>query len=325
MTVLTRSITLAARQISRQNQSKSHYQNHYQIHYQNHYQGGQWLSQLRELSRPYSSSLSSLSLSSLFSAFEFPKATEAPVVTKTLAAHARAVTVTAPKDERDVFDDARTLSDLERSSIQGAQRRMIPTTLRNCKPIFSTPPDDIPPPSRIAHDHYIPTTLVSTLPNGVRVVSQETFGHVCSVGILANVGSTMETKVGTSHLLELTSYLSTSKQQNSVDIQENLQLWGATPFCHIGREQSLWCLDILRPNVQKGFALLTDCVLNAQYTEEEVQSSQQIIGFQWTDKKAETMMMDAVQYAAYGPDQPLGRHHFCTYSRLVFLRPGVVT
>jgi Insulinase (Peptidase family M16) len=295
----TRSITLAAQRFSRQNKRQS----------QN--QSRQWTLQLRELSQSFSSTSSS-SFSSMFSALEFPKATEAPIVTRTTAAHARLVTVTSPKDEHDVFDDAGTLSELERSSIQGAQRRMISTTLRNCKPVLSTPPDDIPPPTISCHQD-IPTTMVSTLPNGIKVISQETYGHVCTVGILANAGSTMEKVVGTSHLLELTAFQSTSQYHNPIDIQETLQLWGATPFCHIGREQSLWCLDLLRPNVQKGFALLTDCVLNARYTEEEVIASQQIIGFQWTDKKAETMMTDALQRAAFGPDQPLGRHHFCKY------------
>jgi predicted Zn-dependent peptidase len=39
--------------------------------------------------------------------------------------------------------------------------------------------------------------LITTLENGIRVVSQETYSQVCTVGVLTNVGSRHETVTGT--------------------------------------------------------------------------------------------------------------------------------
>jgi len=222
---------------------------------------------------------------------------------------------TAKKYASDVFDDSRTLSELERTSIQSAQRTMINTTLFGSQPILTSPPNHIPP-NISASQLEVPKTIISTLPNGIKVVSQETYGQVCCIGLLANMGSRLETTVGTCHLLELTGFQSTPTYQSPADIQETLQKWGGTSFCHIGNEQALWCLDILRPNVQQGFELLKDVVLHANFTDDEVAMSKQAIRFQWEDMKPEPLVPEAVLMAAYGSDQQLGRPHICPLDQL---------
>ena len=265
-----------------------------------------------------------------FSEFEYPLRTEAPVVSRTKASDSSSAAdtsttasasyraPTAKKYASDVFDDSRTLSELERTSIQSAQRTMINTTLFGSQPILTSPPNHIPP-NISASQLEVPKTIISTLPNGIKVVSQETYGQVCCIGLLANMGSRLETTVGTCHLLELTGFQSTPTYQSPADIQETLQKWGGTSFCHIGNEQALWCLDILRPNVQQGFELLKDVVLHANFTDDEVAMSKQAIRFQWEDMKPEPLVPEAVLMAAYGSDQQLGRPHICKFQMYVYV------
>jgi hypothetical protein len=144
-----------------------------------------------------------------FSSYEYPLATEAPVVTKTMAVEAQ----NAPRsklsnplnsevrDPADPFDDSQALSDLEVESIRSLQKKYIPTKLLGSTKIGLEIPPYIPP-NVPASSLEVPETKITTLDNGVRVVSQETYGQVCTIGVLGNFGSRHEQHhLGTAHFL----------------------------------------------------------------------------------------------------------------------------
>ena len=58
----------------------------------------------------------------------------------------------------------------------------------------------------------IPVTKVTELDNGLRVASVETYGWVCTFGMVSNCGSRLEdeTNTGVNHLMELLVYNGTT-------------------------------------------------------------------------------------------------------------------
>lgn len=254
-----------------------------------------------------------------FSSLLYPLASEAPEISVTSVdkvAEIRKHPKNEPLDKKfppphepDHFDDAHILSELEEDSIRKLQKQHLPTTLSGCTKITPDIPPNIPHnvPSKLLE---IPKTLQTTLDNGVQVVSQETYGQVSCIGILINVGSRHESVTGTSHLLETMAFHSTDAY-SAVEIPQQLQEWGATSFANTGREQTLYCLDILRPNVEKGMELLSQVVLSPRLLEEEVYHCKKAMEYQWMDIMPIILSSELLQQAAYGNDQQLGKPHFC--------------
>jgi hypothetical protein len=268
-----------------------------------------------------------------FSSYEYPLRTEAPVVTRTTAQEAAiegsetsgapssrpkspASVLMTPDGADDRFDDSNTLSQVEREAQRSAQKQYLSTQLTGSRPISPDVPDTIPP--NVSEALEVPTTELTTLPNGVRVVSQETYGQVCTVGVLTDVGSRHEEVTGTCHLMELLAFHSTSQYPSALDIMHQLQEWGGTSFANTGREQTLYCLDILRPNVEQGMELLKQVTLEPQIRSDEVEECKQAMQFQAMDMPPELMLGEVLQQAAYGSDQQLGRPHFCKFLACAF-------
>lgn len=266
-----------------------------------------------------------------FSSYEYPLATEAPEITKTTAAEAEKSPpsktgnpLDVVRDPADPFDDSKTLSDLETDSIRSMQKQHIPTALLGSTKIGLKVPSYIPP-NMAASSMQVPETNITTLDNGVRVVSQETYGQVCSIGVLGDFGSRHEqNQLGTAHLLELMAFQSTASYKDSVEIQQKLQDWGATSFANSGREQTLWCLDILRPNVEQGMDLLKQVTLEPLLQDWEIEDSKQAMQFQAMDVMPELLLGEALQTGAYGTDQQLGKSHFAPLDAIPSLTKSTV-
>jgi hypothetical protein len=133
--------------------------------------------------------------------YEYPLRTEAPQISRTKASEAAAATTTKVvtlkgidfKDTNDPFDDCHTLTEEEREERRRNLNSKIPTQISDRHQIRTVKPFYIPPnlPSK---DLEVPTTKVSTLSNGLRVASQETYGQVSTIGVFANVGSRYEVR-----------------------------------------------------------------------------------------------------------------------------------
>lgn len=257
---------------------------------------------------------------------------EAPVISRTLAS-AAAVEVEAkgapPAGEPDRFDDANSLSSLERERILEAQRQHVRTELDPSHRILEEPPAYIPPNLPFSA-MSVPETQVTTLPNGVRVASQETYGQVCTVGVLADCGSRHEVSgnTGVNHLLELLAFQST-ETRSAADISALMDELGGATFASGSREQIMYCVDVLRPNVEKALEVLADTVLRPKITDEDVEAMKKVIEFQHLDLLPEVKLGEGLQVAAYGPldgggMQQLGRPHFCPLEAFPNLNAQVI-
>ncbi|CAM9867093.1 unnamed protein product [Phaeothamnion confervicola] len=164
-----------------------------------------------------------------------------------------------------------------------------------------------------------PGTLVTTLPNGLRVASQETYGQLCTFGVLVDAGSRHETdtETGTCHLMELTAFKSTERRSQREVVRE-IEDMGGLLTASVGREQSLLCVDVLRDALVPAMDVLADCVLHPRLADAEVDEQRDVVALQIAEMPPEMLLKEALQGAAY-PGQQLGRPHYCPEGRIADL------
>eukprot|EP00531_Pseudo-nitzschia_arenysensis_P018220 CAMPEP_0116125560 /NCGR_PEP_ID=MMETSP0329-20121206/5872_1 /TAXON_ID=697910 /ORGANISM="Pseudo-nitzschia arenysensis, Strain B593" /LENGTH=580 /DNA_ID=CAMNT_0003619601 /DNA_START=65 /DNA_END=1807 /DNA_ORIENTATION=- len=265
-----------------------------------------------------------------FSSYEYPTRTEAPEITTTKASEAVGATNTIVNGtnkiytQEDPFDDSGSLSDADQERLKEEQSDTIGNIKLSSLPITTTVPDFIPP-NVSSGELEAPETLITTLDNGIRVVSQETYSQMCTIGVLTNVGSRHESVAGTMHLLETMAFGSTEKYEGQ-EIAQILQDWGATRFVSHSREQSLHCIDVLRPNVNNAMELLSQVVLEPLITKSpmEVEYAKEVMAFQTQEQVPELALGEGLQVAAYGSDQQLGKPHFATAESIPLLNAAQV-
>lgn len=138
-----------------------------------------------------------------FSSYEYPTRTEAPEITTTKAADAAVTTATTTANgankiytAEDPFDDGGALSAEDRERLKAEQSKKMGSIKLSSLPITATVPDFIPP-NVSSGELEAPETMITTLDNGIRVVSQETYSQMCTIGVLTNVGSRHENVNGT--------------------------------------------------------------------------------------------------------------------------------
>ena len=144
-----------------------------------------------------------------FSSYEYPTRTEAPEITTSKASDAstsrNATTANTSTTKLykasangpdDPFDDSGSLSAEEREDLKAKQAETIGAIKLSSFPISPTVPSFVP--SNVSSEELkAPETTITTLENGIRVVSQETYSQMCTIGVLTNVGSRHESVTGT--------------------------------------------------------------------------------------------------------------------------------
>jgi mitochondrial-processing peptidase subunit alpha len=230
----------------------------------------------------------------------------------------------------DAFDDVGILSLAEREQRRLSQQRTLSTTLSQPLVIAPTAPLHVPP-NVSAAQLAIPETQLTTLDNGVRVVSQETYGQVSTIGIVSDFGSRYESPstTGLTHLMELSAFGAAgggSPYTSAADVAHALQQWGGSRYASSGREQTVHAIDLLRPNVSHAMSLLADVTLRPLFVEHEFNEAKQAIRFAASAPELhlppELLLAEALQSAAYGADSQLGRSYLCPPEMLDQLTPA---
>eukprot|EP00957_Ditylum_brightwellii_P023949 1806127-Ditylum_brightwellii.AAC.1 len=94
---------------------------------------------------------------------------------------------------------------------------------------------------------------------------------------------------------------------------------GGVTFAASSREQMMYCIDILRPNVREAMKLLRDTVMHPKLEDglySEVEEVKRIVEYQTMDMLPEIALAEGLQIAGYGvignggEVQQLGKPHF---------------
>lgn len=110
-------------------------------------------------------------------------------------------------------------------------------------------------------------------------------------------------------MLELNAFHSSLKRSHQ-QMSDDIGNMGGFVQCIASREHILYCVDVLRNNVEAALDVLAETVMQPSFPDDEIDDSKAAILFQKAELPGEILSRDVVQMAAYA-DSPLGNHHFC--------------
>jgi len=104
---------------------------------------------------------------------------------------------------------------------------------------------------------------VTTLSNGLRVATKESFGEVASVGVFLDAGTRSETAdtAGATHLVEKLAFTGTKKRSKDA-LEREVESMGGSLAMSTGREQSSFRLSCFKNDLKQGVDILSDLVTN---------------------------------------------------------------
>ena len=204
---------------------------------------------------------------------------------------------------------------------EGAEKIKLSNSLKGKSqklPTLDIPLDGIPdlvPASNLD----APKTNITTLENGLRVVTEETYGQCSTIGFLITAGSRFETpghNDGVSHVLEQLAFKSTEKRTHAEIVREIEDL-GIHPSLVVGREEFLYQMDVMRENVEDTLELLSDVVQNPVFDEEEMNEAKEITGLILGEMDMPQFIVhEELVTTAFGKDTPIGQPLLCDMNAL---------
>ncbi|KAK0711395.1 peptidase M16 inactive domain-containing protein [Lasiosphaeris hirsuta] len=165
-----------------------------------------------------------------------------------------------------------------------------------------------------------PTTRdkVTTLPNGVRVASEDLPDAFSGVGVYIDAGSRYENKFlrGVSHIMDRLAFKSTATR-TADEVLETVENLGGNIQCASSREAMMYQAATFNSAIPAAVELLADTIRNPRVTDEEV--SQQLDTAEYEVKeiwsKPELILPELVHMAAF-KDNTLGNPLLCPQERL---------
>ncbi|XP_062208191.1 mitochondrial-processing peptidase subunit alpha-like [Phragmites australis] len=144
------------------------------------------------------------------------------------------------------------------------------SALRGTSLLRPLPGLDLPPclPDQLGRS----PTRITTLPNGIRVASEDVPGPSACIGVFVNSGSIYETgeSTGVSHLLEKLAFKDTAHRSHLQIVQE-LEAAGGNVGASASREQMVYSYDTLKAYLPQAVEVLVDCVRNPLFLQDEVE------------------------------------------------------
>jgi processing peptidase subunit beta len=110
-------------------------------------------------------------------------------------------------------------------------------------------------------------TIVTSLPNKLRVASEATGGETATVGVWIDTGSRYETDAnnGVAHFLEHMAFKGTSKR-TQLQLETEVENMGAHLNAYTSREQTVYYAKVLKKDVPVAVEMMSDILLNSTFS-----------------------------------------------------------
>lgn len=145
----------------------------------------------------------------------------------------------------------------------------------------------------------------TTLPNGLRIVSQNSGFPISGVGAFIDAGSRYEThsNSGISHFLELIAFKSTTNRSD-FKLVRDMTKQGAKVVCSTSREHTVYAAESLREYMPQTVATLGDVIQNQAFNQSELMEAKEtyLAGIHAREGQADIQIMEAIHGAAYFND-----------------------
>ncbi|KCV71958.1 hypothetical protein H696_01367 [Fonticula alba] len=137
-----------------------------------------------------------------------------------------------------------------------------------------------------------PETRMTTLPNGLRVCTENNGSETASVGVWIDTGSRYETEEtnGVAHFLEHVSFKGTHKRTGP-SLELEIENMGGHLNAYTAREQTAFYARVFKKNVPQVMELLSDLLLNSKYEDRHIESERSVI-----QRELESIEADKIEY-----------------------------
>ncbi|MCO5546982.1 hypothetical protein L7F22_000422 [Adiantum nelumboides] len=171
----------------------------------------------------------------------------------------------------------------------------------NLPPLFEALPGiKVPPP--LPDSLAASPTKVTTLPNGLKVASENIAGPTITVGLYVDTGSINESRftAGAAHLLERMAFKSTQNRTHFRLIRE-AEAIGGNIMASASREQMAYTADAIKTHMPEVVELLVDSVRNPIFYEWEVKEQVAKVKGELAEimNNPQSVLMEALHTAGY--------------------------
>eukprot|EP01132_Coremiostelium_polycephalum_P006080 gene6080-7576_t len=152
-------------------------------------------------------------------------------------------------------------------------------------------------------------TEMTTLPNGIRVISKQTHEPACAIGVYIKAGSAYETKEnrGAFNLIEKMTFKET-KSQSTSDLVKSLEDISANATSSSSRDVMNITIEVLRKDVDYVLKVFSEQIKEPVYSEEEFKSQVEVCIRNWEmmNSSVDTILPELLHAVAYGEDCGFG-------------------
>ena len=159
----------------------------------------------------------------------------------------------------------------------------------------------------------VPNVQMTTLLNGVRVVTDSTPGHFSALGAYVDAGSRYEDPEtpGLSHIVDRLAWRSTEKY-TGVEMIENLTKLGGNFMCSAQRESMIYQASVFNKDLDKMFDCISQTIRAPKMTDQEVIETLQTADYESNEisHKYDMFLPEVLHAAAYS-NNTLGLPLYC--------------
>ncbi|KAG9013213.1 Mitochondrial-processing peptidase subunit alpha [Tulasnella sp. JGI-2019a] len=159
---------------------------------------------------------------------------------------------------------------------------------------------------------------ITTLPNGVRVVTEPTPGYFSSVGVYIDAGSRYESPrlSGSSHIMDRMAFKTTSNR-TAEEMSTGIDSLGGQVVCSSSRETIMYQSSHFHAGTPLAVSLLADTILRPSFLPSEVSDTRDAAAYEIREitSKPEMIMPELLHQVAY-QGNTLGNPLLCPEDRL---------
>jgi processing peptidase subunit alpha len=164
-------------------------------------------------------------------------------------------------------------------------------------------------------------TQITTLSNGMRVASLETFGEASSVALTVAAGSKYESSAkGVSQLVGQIAFKATESRSH-LRLVRDLEDLGASWSAESGRENITYSLDCLRSNVNGALSILAESVTSPHLSSWQLAEQKSPLAAQVGNysTQPQAVLTEALHAAAFGDSSAMGSSQYPSSDALAAL------
>eukprot|EP00842_Homolaphlyctis_polyrhiza_P003964 jgi/Hompol1/4569/HPOL_003710-RA len=151
-------------------------------------------------------------------------------------------------------------------------------------------------------------TLITQLPNGIRIATQESLGHFVGAGIYVDSGSKYETPetAGCSHLLDRMAFKST-KQLSTEQLVQQLEKLGGNVTAHSSREGMMYQASVFRHDLSKMMSIFGQIIRDPLFLENELAETREGTRYELRElsSRMDMVLSEVVHAVAFQADTHL--------------------